>query len=91
MIQLNRFILLDAGGPSYEYLSCGQSPFTLRHLSELKSLGVKVVPPVSKVLACGDVGEGAMASPEAIDAAAWGACHVPAAGRAKQLAPCDGT
>jgi phosphopantothenoylcysteine decarboxylase len=41
-----------------------QSPFTRRHLSELEAvLGAEVVPPVAKRLACGDVGEGAMAEP----------------------------
>jgi phosphopantothenoylcysteine decarboxylase len=42
------------------------SPFTQQHLDCLTRLGVMVVPPVSKVLACGDVGNGAMASPEVI-------------------------
>jgi len=42
------------------------SPFTQQHLDCLTKLGVTVVPPVSKTLACGDVGNGAMASPEAI-------------------------
>ncbi|DBB07225.1 hypothetical protein WJX77_010998 [Trebouxia sp. C0004] len=39
------------------------SPFTSEHLSKLGKLGVKVIPPVSKALACGDIGTGAMASP----------------------------
>lgn len=42
------------------------SPFTQRHLDTLMDLGAVVVPPVAKKLACGDVGLGAMASPEAI-------------------------
>ena len=37
------------------------SPFTTRHLEQLEALGVTVVDPVSKKLACGDVGNGAMA------------------------------
>ena len=37
------------------------SPFTERHLASLRDIGVTVMPVVSKKLACGDVGEGAMA------------------------------
>ncbi|GIL64028.1 hypothetical protein Vafri_18017, partial [Volvox africanus] len=47
------------------------SPFTSRHLDTLTELGganVVVVPPVSKRLACGDEGTGAMAAPEDITA-----------------------
>mmetsp|Transcript_7909 Transcript_7909/g.29265 ORF Transcript_7909/g.29265 Transcript_7909/m.29265 type:complete len:189 (+) Transcript_7909:640-1206(+) len=52
------------------------SPFTERHLRELEALGVQVVQPVSKTLACADVGMGALAPVEQIaeavhDAAAW--------------------
>jgi phosphopantothenoylcysteine decarboxylase len=47
------------------------SPFTGRHLAELTSLGAAVVPPVSKKLACGDVGNGAMAAVEDVA----GACR----------------
>lgn len=36
-------------------------PLTVTHLQLLHSIGVRVVPPVSKVLACGDQGTGAMA------------------------------
>ena len=39
------------------------SPFTSEHLGKLGKLGVRVIPPVSKALACGDIGTGAMASP----------------------------
>lgn len=39
-----------------------ESPFTARHLATLRELGVEVVDPVAKTLACGDVGVGAMAS-----------------------------
>lgn len=39
------------------------SPFTAEHLARLTKLGVRVIPPVSKALACGDIGAGAMASP----------------------------
>uniref|UniRef100_A0A383VT09 phosphopantothenoylcysteine decarboxylase n=1 Tax=Tetradesmus obliquus TaxID=3088 RepID=A0A383VT09_TETOB len=45
------------------------SPFTAQHLAAIQQLGVTVVDPVSKTLACGDVGQGAMASPETIAAA----------------------
>lgn len=45
-----------------------ESPFTRRHLDALHQLGVEVVPPVGKRLACGDVGLGAMAAPEDIAA-----------------------
>jgi phosphopantothenoylcysteine decarboxylase len=41
-------------------------PFTEQHLSTLRSLGVVVIPPISKVLACGDIGAGAMASVDEI-------------------------
>ncbi len=37
------------------------NPFTLKHLKELESLSVIVIPPVAKVLACGDNGLGALA------------------------------
>jgi phosphopantothenoylcysteine decarboxylase len=42
------------------------SPFTARHLTACEELGITIIPPVSKRLACGDVGSGAMASPEDI-------------------------
>eukprot|EP01106_Pelomyxa_sp_JSP_P005529 TRINITY_DN18750_c0_g1_i1.p1 TRINITY_DN18750_c0_g1~~TRINITY_DN18750_c0_g1_i1.p1 ORF type:complete len:165 (-),score=53.17 TRINITY_DN18750_c0_g1_i1:61-516(-) len=39
-----------------------KNPFTAQHLSTLVSmLGATVIPPISKVLACGDSGEGALA------------------------------
>lgn len=41
-------------------------PFTEQHLSTLRSLGVVIIPPISKVLACGDIGAGAMASVDEI-------------------------
>ena len=34
-----------------------EHPFTRKHLSALCDLGVRVVDPVSKKLACGDVGQ----------------------------------
>lgn len=43
-----------------------ESPFTGQHLSVLRNLGVQVIPPISKVLACGDIGQGAMASVDSI-------------------------
>jgi len=45
------------------------SPFTLRHLTSLEDLGVTVIAPISKKLACGDTGNGAMAEPAFIDSA----------------------
>ncbi|GBG78853.1 hypothetical protein CBR_g28078 [Chara braunii] len=39
------------------------NPFSAKHLSVLDELGVRVVPPISKKLACGEVGNGAMAEP----------------------------
>ncbi|CAN0419932.1 unnamed protein product [Pylaiella littoralis] len=38
-----------------------EHPMTERHLTSLKEMGVVVVPPASKVLACGDEGVGALA------------------------------
>mmetsp|Transcript_29312 Transcript_29312/g.95534 ORF Transcript_29312/g.95534 Transcript_29312/m.95534 type:complete len:203 (+) Transcript_29312:346-954(+) len=47
-----------------------ESPFTAKHLAVLADeLGARVVPPVAKTLACGDVGVGAMASVDDIAAA----------------------
>lgn len=51
------------------------SPFTSEHLSKLGKLGVKVIPPVSKALACGDIGTGAMASPVDIAASVQSYLH----------------
>ncbi|KAJ1622808.1 flavoprotein, partial [Pavlovales sp. CCMP2436] len=39
---------------------------THQHLKTLETRGVQVIPPVSKLLACGDLGMGAMADPLAI-------------------------
>jgi phosphopantothenoylcysteine decarboxylase len=44
-------------------------PFTAPQLDVLRRLGVVVIPPISKRLACGDVGVGAMAAVESIVAA----------------------
>ncbi|KAF7727188.1 putative phosphopantothenoylcysteine decarboxylase [Apophysomyces ossiformis] len=42
-------------------------PFTARHLSVLvETLQFKTISPISKKLACGDIGMGAMAEPESI-------------------------
>lgn len=41
-------------------------PFTEQQLNTLRSLGINVIPPISKVLACGDIGTGAMASVDEI-------------------------
>jgi phosphopantothenoylcysteine synthetase/decarboxylase len=52
-----------------------ESPFTGRHLAELASLGAVAVPPIAKQLACGDVGNGAMASVDDIAEACRRALH----------------
>lgn len=43
------------------------SPFTQRHLDALNELSIILIPPVTKKLACGDYGDGAMAEPALID------------------------
>ncbi|KAI3773570.1 hypothetical protein L1987_48100 [Smallanthus sonchifolius] len=42
------------------------NPFTKRHLMAVDELGITLVPPVSKRLACRDSGTGAMAEPSVI-------------------------
>lgn len=42
------------------------NPFTERHLMTIDELGISLIPPVSKRLACGDYGNGAMAEPSLI-------------------------
>ncbi|KAL8537684.1 hypothetical protein ACS0TY_012718 [Phlomoides rotata] len=42
------------------------NPFTERHLVVLDDLGMSLIPPVKKRLACGDYGNGAMAEPSLI-------------------------
>ncbi|CAO2161440.1 unnamed protein product [Urochloa humidicola] len=42
------------------------NPFTARHLGVVRELGMSVIPPVTKRLACGDYGNGAMAEPSEI-------------------------
>ncbi|CAK7336616.1 unnamed protein product [Dovyalis caffra] len=42
------------------------NPFTERHLMSIDELGISLIPPVSKRLACGDYGNGAMAEPSLI-------------------------
>ncbi|WZY73371.1 hypothetical protein YC2023_005611 [Brassica napus] len=42
------------------------NPFTERHLCSLDELGVTLIPPIKKRLACGDYGNGAMAEPSLI-------------------------
>ena len=42
------------------------NPFTARHLAVLRDLGMSIVQPVTKRLACGDYGNGAMAEPSEI-------------------------
>ena len=40
--------------------------FTEKHLMSVDELGISLIPPVSKRLACGDFGNGAMAEPSLI-------------------------
>lgn len=42
------------------------NPFTARHLDAVRELGMSLIPPVTKLLACGDYGNGAMAEPAEI-------------------------
>ncbi|MBA0565844.1 hypothetical protein Goshw_020194 [Gossypium schwendimanii] len=42
------------------------NPFTEKHLMTIDELGISLIPPVSKRLACGDYGNGAMAEPSLI-------------------------
>ncbi|CDP06276.1 unnamed protein product [Coffea canephora] len=42
------------------------NPFTERHLLLIDDLGINLIPPVTKRLACGDYGNGAMAEPSLI-------------------------
>ncbi|KAF7830373.1 putative phosphopantothenoylcysteine decarboxylase [Senna tora] len=42
------------------------NPFTERHLISIDELGINLIPPVPKRLACGDYGNGAMAEPATI-------------------------
>ncbi|RXH77761.1 hypothetical protein DVH24_039732 [Malus domestica] len=43
-----------------------KNPFTERHIMLIDELGVSLIPPVTKRLACGDYGNGAMAEPSLI-------------------------
>lgn len=43
-----------------------KNPFTERHLMLIDDLGIILIPPVTKRLACGDYGNGAMAEPSLI-------------------------
>eukprot|EP01025_Chloroclados_australasicus_P038044 TRINITY_DN38956_c1_g1_i1.p1 TRINITY_DN38956_c1_g1~~TRINITY_DN38956_c1_g1_i1.p1 ORF type:complete len:231 (-),score=21.34 TRINITY_DN38956_c1_g1_i1:177-869(-) len=52
-----------------------QQPFTKKHLNVLISLGVQVVSPVQKQLACGDIGYGAMAAPQDISDQVFQSLH----------------
>ncbi|KAL5697987.1 phosphopantothenoylcysteine decarboxylase [Ranunculus cassubicifolius] len=43
------------------------NPFTAQHLDLINGLGITLIPPVIKRLACGDYGNGAMAEPSLIN------------------------
>jgi len=66
--------ILRAWDPSRPVVACPamntnmwEHSFTAKHLSVLTdTLGFRVVAPISKLLACGDLGVGAMAEPETI-------------------------
>lgn len=45
------------------------NPFTKSHLHSICQLGTTLIPPITKTLACGDYGNGAMAEPSTIYAA----------------------
>ena len=42
------------------------NPFTERHLMLIDELGISLIPPVTKRLACGDYDNGAIAEPSVI-------------------------
>ncbi|XP_058110046.1 phosphopantothenoylcysteine decarboxylase-like [Magnolia sinica] len=44
-----------------------ENPFTERHLKAISELGFTLIPPITKRLACGDYGNGAMAEPSVIN------------------------
>ncbi|TVU12192.1 hypothetical protein EJB05_45825 [Eragrostis curvula] len=50
------------------------NPFTERHLQTISQLGISSIPPVTKMLACGDYGNGAMAETSQIYAFVRLAC-----------------
>jgi phosphopantothenoylcysteine decarboxylase len=52
-------------------------PITAAQLSTLRSFGVAVIDPITKKLACGDVGMGAMATIESLVAAVVAATSIP--------------
>ena len=43
-----------------------EHPITAQHLNKLQTWGYTIVDPISKILACGDQGKGAMATIEQI-------------------------
>ncbi|VAI83956.1 unnamed protein product [Triticum turgidum subsp. durum] len=50
------------------------NPFTARHIETINQLGISLVPPTTKRLACGDYGNGAMAEPSQIHTTVRLAC-----------------
>jgi phosphopantothenoylcysteine decarboxylase len=40
-----------------------EHPFTMEHLARLEQLTIEIIPPISKKLACGDIGFGALENP----------------------------
>ncbi|KQK19130.1 phosphopantothenoylcysteine decarboxylase [Brachypodium distachyon] len=50
------------------------NPFTGRHIEIINQLGITLIPPITKKLACGDYGNGAMAEPSKIHSTVMLAC-----------------
>ncbi|CAK9069354.1 Phosphopantothenoylcysteine decarboxylase (PPCDC) (Halotolerance protein HAL3) (OsHAL3), partial [Durusdinium trenchii] len=61
-------------------------PLTAAQLGSLKSMGVQVIDPIIKTLACGDTGSGALASVDSIVEQVLGAADIPSPIPAPQVA-----
>lgn len=61
------------------------NPFTDRHLQTINQLGIILIPPVTKRLACGDYGNGAMAETSQIYASVRLACKTQPHGASSSL------
>jgi phosphopantothenoylcysteine synthetase/decarboxylase len=57
------------------------NPFTGRHIEIINQLGISLVPPITKGLACGDYGNGAMAEPSQIHTTVRLACKTQTFGK----------
>ncbi|GJN29373.1 hypothetical protein PR202_gb17596 [Eleusine coracana subsp. coracana] len=65
------------------------NPFTERHLQTISQLGIRLIPPVVKKLACGDYGNGAMAETSQIYAFVRLACKSQTHGACSSLTSND--